>query len=152
MLKPSWLNKLLGLIVFLCAATASQAQFRQQFLTRQYQVDSLTLAPISQAATFRSESLKANLFAADSWIGSDKVKHFSVSFLLVMATKVSTKSGLHFDRTASNTAAVGLATFIGFGKELFDDQKPANFFSLKDLLFDALGILCASVLLQVLPY
>ncbi len=92
------------------------------------------------------------LHEMDMWLGTDKVKHFSASLLLVALGKIGSRELLRFDRTASNTSAVGSALLIGFVKEVIDDLSPSNIFSVKDLVADLLGIAFGLFLLLLTGY
>ncbi len=117
----------------------------------QYRV---SLSPFANAQPTRhaQNDVKQSIHAADKWLASDKVKHFSVSCLLVMLGKIGSKEVLNFDRAASSTSAVGSALLIGFVKEVIDDLNPNNIFSLKDLAADLLGIALAILLLSLIAY
>jgi len=113
-----------------------------------------SLSPFAHAQPVKHalNDSKQSLHEADKWLASDKVKHFSVSCLLVIAGKIGSKEVLKFDRTASSTSAVGSALLIGFVKEVIDDLNPNNIFSLKDLAADLLGIALALLLLSLTAY
>lgn len=115
-----------------------------------------SLLPISASARHTAMShdhiSKERLYETDKWFASDKVKHSSVSFLLVVLGKIGSKELLKFDRAASSTSAVGSALLIGFAKEVIDDLNPNNIFSLKDLAADLLGIVLAILLLSLTTY
>jgi uncharacterized protein YfiM (DUF2279 family) len=120
-------------------------------LQAQYRV-SLSPFAHAQPVSHAQNDVKQSLHAADKWFASDKVKHFSVSCLLVIAGKIGSKEVLNFDRAASSTSAVGSALLIGFVKEVIDDLNPNNIFSLKDLAADLLGIALAISLLSLTAY
>ncbi len=120
-------------------------------LHAQYRV-SLSPFANSQPVAYALNDSKQSLYEADKWVASDKVKHFSVSCLLVIAGKIGSKEVLNFDRAASSTSAVGSALLIGFVKEVIDDLNPNNIFSLKDLAADLLGIALAILLLSLTAY
>jgi len=120
-------------------------------LPAQYRVSLSPFSNAPQAKPLMSDS-KQSLYEADKWFASDKVKHFSVSCLLVIAGKIGSKEVLNFDRAASSTSAVGSALLIGFAKEVIDDLNPNNIFSLKDLAADLLGIALALLLLSLTAY
>ncbi len=114
----------------------------------------LSLSPFAHAQPVRlaQHDVKQSIHKADKWFASDKVKHFSVSCLLVIAGKIGSKEVLNFDRGASSTSAVGSALLVGFVKEVIDDLNPNNIFSLKDLAADLLGIAFALLLLSLTAY
>ncbi len=125
------------------------AQYRQSLAPTFVSRNALHMAGDSQVP---KEGSKERLYEADKWLGSDKVKHFGASFLLVVLGKVGSKEILNFDRAASSTSAVGSALLIGFVKEVIDDLNPNNIFSLKDLVADLLGIGLAVLLLSLTTY
>lgn len=126
----------------------------QEPLHAQYRQSLLPLLDSSQPrhAFSKVELSKEWLYEADEWLGSDKVKHFGASFLLVVLGKVGSKEVLKFDRAASSISAVGSALLIGFAKEVIDDLNSKNIFSLKDLVADLLGIALAVLLLSLTTY
>lgn len=122
-------------------------------LNAQYRKSLLPISASARHATMSHDHIsKERLYETDKWFASDKVKHFSASFLLVVLGKIGSKELLKFDRAASSTSAVGSALLIGFAKEVIDDLNPNNIFSLKDLAADLLGIMLAILLLSLTTY
>ncbi|MFN3561594.1 MAG: hypothetical protein ACK4XY_09825 [Chloroherpetonaceae bacterium] len=121
-------------------------------LHAQYRKSLLPISASRHTAMSYDHISKERLYETDKWFASDKVKHFSASFLLVVLGKIGSKELLKFDRAASSTSAVGSALLIGFAKEVIDDLNPNNIFSLKDLAADLLGIVLAILLLSLTPY
>lgn len=120
-------------------------------LNAQHRISLSPLAAVARESNARDES-KERLYETDKWLASDKVKHFSVSFALVLLAKVAAKEGLKFDRAASTASAVGSTLLVGFVKEVIDDLNPNNLFSLKDLAADLLGIALALLILSLTGY
>lgn len=117
----------------------------------------VSLAPFPNApkSERRIETLDARKQAirdADKWLASDKAKHLSLSFALVLIAKAGAKEGMNFDRAASSASAAGATLLAGFAKEVIDDLNPNNIFSLKDLAADLLGVLLALALLSMVGY
>lgn len=127
---------------------------RQESLNAQYRQSLLPvfISSSSTATVGKVQTSKERLYKADKWLGSDKVKHFGASFLLVVLGKVGSRELLKFDRAASSTNAVGSALLVGFVKEVFDDLNPNNIFSLKDLVADLFGIALAFFMLSLTGY
>jgi len=73
----------------------------------------------------------------DTWLGSDKVKHFFMSAFI----ESMTFSGLQAVGAHRNTAfagAVGTTAAFGIGREIHD-KKTKGLFSFGDLTWDAIG-------------
>ena len=90
--------------------------------------------------------LALQLRVADPWFGTDKLKHFFLSFFVqsvaystLRATNVGHQSSLH----GSGALAIG----VGLGKELVDRRR-TGLFSPRDLTWDAAGVGAASLLLE----
>lgn len=81
----------------------------------------------------------------DEWIGNDKLRHF----LMSMAVTQFAYGGLRTADMEDDLAlpiAIGVAAATGVGKELHDVRNEGPF-SLKDLAWDAAGIIAAGLLL-----
>lgn len=142
-------------IIVLLVSTLVGLSLESAPLNAQYRVSLLPIlesSPCQHALRRIDDGSKERLYDADKWLGSDKVKHFSASFLLVVLGKMGSKEVLKFDRAASSTSAVGTALLVGFVKEVVDDLNPNNIFSLKDLVADLLGIALAVLLLSLTGY
>jgi uncharacterized protein YfiM (DUF2279 family) len=76
-------------------------------------------------------------YAGDRWYGEDKVKHLAISGAITGMAYGGSRIVL--ERDASAGAAVGAAAIAGLLREVHDYRlgKP---FSVKDLFWDALGI------------
>lgn len=84
--------------------------------------------------------------SGDHWLGADKAKHF---FMAAFVQSVSF-SGLRLAGLNRNSALIGatIATSaVSVGKELYDARTGGDP-SLKDLAWDAGGIVASSVLLH----
>ena len=82
----------------------------------------------------------------DSWFGADKAKHF---FMAAFVQSVSF-SGLRLVGLGRNTALIGATvatSAVSVGKELYDARTGGDP-SLKDLAWDAGGIVASSALLH----
>lgn len=74
---------------------------------------------------------------ADPIFGVDKVKHFFIAGFV----ETLTFGGLEAagaNRSASRAAAIGTAAAVSFGREIHD-RRTKGVFSVKDLVWDALG-------------
>ena len=77
--------------------------------------------------------------AADSWLGEDKGKHFVASAVItVMAGSAARTAGL--DAGTSHIAGAAVATGAGVAKEIRDHRQPGNFFSVRDLAWNLVGV------------
>ena len=72
----------------------------------------------------------------DSWLGSDKIKHFSGSFLLTIFSHSLLNNDYQFKKELSATIVLG----VGLSKEIIDSKKKNNFFSIKDLVANITGV------------
>lgn len=73
----------------------------------------------------------------DAWLGEDKIQHFATSAALAGFAYGVARNGLEHD--ASMIAAAGVAAVAGVLKEVHD-RRIGRPFSLRDLVWDALGI------------
>ena len=83
----------------------------------------------------------------DSWFGIDKIKHFfisafieSVSYSALQAARVKHRPAL--------AGAIGVTAAFGVAREIHDQRTPGNWFSYKDLAWDALGATAGVVVLS----
>ena len=82
----------------------------------------------------------------DSWFGADKIKHFFMSAFIESLTFSGLQAaGAH--RNAAFAGAVGVTAAFGIGKE-FHDKRKGEFFSIRDLTWDAAGAGAAVVMLK----
>ncbi len=82
----------------------------------------------------------------DRWFGSDKAKHFFMSaFVESGAFSALRLTGMH--RTPALNSAIGIATGVGVGKEVYDAFSGGDP-SLKDVTWDVAGIAAAGVVLH----
>lgn len=78
---------------------------------------------------------------SDSWLGPDKIKHFTISYVLTVAGTVVIKR-----ETTSPQPEIPAATgviLLGIGKEVKDGFTPGNHFCFKDLIWDVAGLALA---------
>ena len=77
--------------------------------------------------------------ARDSWFGIDKIKHFFISAFIESVT-YSALQAAHVNRRPALAGAIGVSAAIGVAREIHDKRTPGNWFSYRDLTWDALGI------------
>ena len=80
----------------------------------------------------------------DRWLGEDKFKHLAFSYLITVGTFGATR--LAADHDASVTVATVAGAAAGIGKEIYDARRQGP--SLRDLLWDALGVAAAVLIAQ----
>ena len=76
----------------------------------------------------------------DPWLAYDKVLHFGISCSLVLSTQYVLENTLDIDRETALPAGVTVSAANGVVKEYWD-KKMGSFFSRRDLIADAAGIL-----------
>ena len=76
----------------------------------------------------------------DPWLAYDKVLHFGISCSLVLSTQYVLENILDIDRKSAIPAGVTVSAANGVIKEYWD-KKTGSFFSRRDLIADAAGIL-----------
>ncbi len=76
----------------------------------------------------------------DSFLSEDKAKHFLASSFLTGS--ISYIAAVNPNVKSERPLVVGCSITLGFGilKEIYDATKPDNRFSVKDLIWDVLGI------------
>ena len=76
----------------------------------------------------------------DPWLAYDKVLHFGISCSLVLSTQYVLENTLNIDRETALPAGITVSAANGVIKEYWD-KKTGSFFSRRDLIADAAGIL-----------
>lgn len=94
----------------------------------------------------RDDRLLPGLPAADAWLGSDKFRHFWMSYAVTAAGFAAARAAGQ-DSDAALAGGITVSAAAGIGKELFD-RRHYGLFSVRDLLVDALGISAAYFLLR----
>ena len=99
----------------------------------------LTIAPLAARAQARPKP-------ADPVFGVDKVKHFfivgfveSMSFASLQAAGSS--------RSTAKAGAIAAATIVSFGREIHD-RRTKGLFSVRDLVWDAIGASAALIVIN----
>jgi uncharacterized protein YfiM (DUF2279 family) len=83
---------------------------------------------------------------ADAWLGSDKFRHFWMSYATAAFTFAGARAA-GLDADAALMVALPAAGAAGVGKEV-RDRRRGGIFSVRDLVADALGIGAAYFLLR----
>ncbi|MFQ6607874.1 MAG: hypothetical protein ACE5EE_04970 [Fidelibacterota bacterium] len=87
----------------------------------------------------------------DPWFGYDKVQHFTFSFLWVLSCQYVTENKFDLTEEDAIPISVGSGVTLGLLKEIHDDRKRHNQFSIRDLIADGAGILCGVMIIKGLP-
>jgi putative lipoprotein len=83
----------------------------------------------------------------DSWFGIDKIKHFFMS-AFIESVSYSALQAAHANHRSALAGAIGVTAAFGVGKEIHDYLNPHNYFSRRDLSWDAIGAGAGLVLLS----
>ena len=83
----------------------------------------------------------------DQWLEKDKLKHFFVSFYSASFANWYAYHYYGLSRNQSRRAGIAVSLSLGIFKEIFDKKRQRKF-SWKDMIFNLLGALSASILLQ----
>ncbi|HEX2723443.1 MAG TPA: hypothetical protein VHM24_11020 [Gemmatimonadaceae bacterium] len=73
----------------------------------------------------------------DAWFGPDKVKHFLIAGF-VESVAFAGAQGAGANRNVAKSAALAAVTAASFGRE-FHDRRTKRLFSIRDLVWDAMG-------------
>jgi uncharacterized protein YfiM (DUF2279 family) len=86
----------------------------------------------------------------DKWFSKDKYQHFTISAFYTLGS--ATILNRHFESSQGSAIAIGAGFTIslGLGKELADKRKPTETSSIKDLIWDAAGVLTGMALAGLL--
>jgi uncharacterized protein YfiM (DUF2279 family) len=83
---------------------------------------------------------------ADAWFGSDKFRHFWMSYATTAFAFAAGRAAGQ-DTDAALWVAVPVAGAAGLGKEIYD-RRTGGIFSVRDLVADALGVAAGYFLLR----
>lgn len=83
---------------------------------------------------------------SDPWFGDDKLLHFAGSMMLYTGSYLLQSEFCGLRKPVMNSA--GLTFTAGFGKEIYDQSRPPNFFSWKDMLWNCAGIGAGLILIK----
>lgn len=87
-------------------------------------------------ATYR-EAIPSASTRKDEWFAKDKLKHFSASFLIGVATYSAARWG-NASKDGASIIGFSLSSTCGIAKEINDEVRRDNW-SYKDLLWDFIG-------------
>ena len=76
----------------------------------------------------------------DRWFTADKLKHFVFSAHLTLLSYKVVLDSYHNTPASSRAVSFGMVLSLGLSKEAWDNQKPKDKFSYKDLVADGCGI------------
>jgi uncharacterized protein YfiM (DUF2279 family) len=93
----------------------------------------------------RSHRLHPHASQRDDWIAEDKARHFLLSFAVTGYAFAGARA-IGVDRDAALPLSILAAGLAGLGKELYDRRRGWGF-SVRDLAWDAAGILAAVVVI-----
>ncbi|MBL7978671.1 MAG: hypothetical protein JNN12_10050 [Bacteroidetes Order II. Incertae sedis bacterium] len=86
----------------------------------------------------------------DPWLGFDKVQHLVFSYLLVLGNQYVLVNKMTFSETEALKFSVGSTAMIGLFKEIYDlKRSKSRYFSKRDLVADAAGILLAVGVIRI---
>jgi putative lipoprotein len=74
----------------------------------------------------------------DPWFGIDKIKHFFMS-AFIESVSYSALQAMRVNHRVAMGGAIGITLGFGLAREIHDQRKPGNIFSIRDLTWDALG-------------
>ena len=81
----------------------------------------------------------------DAWFAMDKLKHFTFSFLWTVGTQYALEDKFMLSEKQALPFSVGSSVAVGATKEFYDlHYGPTQYFSRRDLVVDAAGILTAA--------
>lgn len=102
----------------------------------------------SQRIGLRSETafppIAFNAPPRDPWLGFDKVQHLTVSFLWTLGTQYALVNKVSLRERQALPFSIGSSAIAGVGKEWYDLHHGRRYFSRRDLVADAIGILLAT--------
>lgn len=99
----------------------------------------LMAAPIALDAQARAKP-------ADPIFGVDKVKHFFMAGFVESMTFASLQAA-GSNRSAARTGGIAAAAVVSFGREIHD-RRTKGLFSVRDLIWDAIGASAALVVIN----
>ena len=104
----------------------------------------LILISISFSEPVKKDSTKIE----DEWLAFDKVQHFTFSFLWTLSSQYVLVNNMNMYEEDALPFSVVSSLSAGLMKETSDMKKPKGYFSKKDLVANALGILLAVVVIN----
>ena len=83
----------------------------------------------------------------DKWIAVDKLQHFSYSCLISLGCQYVLVNKINKSETSSLPLSSGLSFGAGLLKELNDNKGAKGYFSIKDMVANAAGIIVAAIII-----
>ncbi|PSQ99474.1 MAG: hypothetical protein BRD48_04165 [Bacteroidetes bacterium QS_9_68_14] len=100
---------------------------------------SATRSAVAARALAGRDSLRQR---ADRWLAMDKAKHAGSSFLLVLGGQYVFEQKATLEQGPALALSLSTGAAVGLTKEVYDRYAgPARYFSARDLVADALGLL-----------
>jgi len=113
------------------------------FLTNPNATSNLNQTPSVDRIRFRQSAFGGKdtiKMIPDKWFALDKVYHFLVSFSLVGSGYHLLANRIGMKESYATSASIGGTLALGISKEIFDNSRPDDRFSYRDLIYDILGI------------
>ena len=93
------------------------------------------------------DSSPDSIHVQDDWLGSDKIRHITFSFLLVLSTQYVAVNKFNLNEQEAFPVSLMSTASIGLLKEIRDGKKPGNHFCQRDLIANGIGLFLASVVM-----
>jgi len=84
----------------------------------------------------------------DKWLAFDKVQHFTFSFLWTLSSQYVLLNNMNMYEQDALRYSVVSSLSAGIMKETYDMKQPNGYFSNKDMVANALGILLAVMIIN----
>ena len=84
----------------------------------------------------------------DKWLAFDKVQHFTFSFLWTLSSQYVLLNNMNMYEQDALRCSVVSSLSGGIMKETYDMKQPNGYFSNKDMVANALGILLAVMIIN----
>ena len=84
----------------------------------------------------------------DKWLAFDKVQHFTFSFLWTLSSQYVLLNNMNMYEQDALRCSVVSSLSAGITKETYDMKHPNGYFSNKDMVANALGILLAVMIIN----
>ncbi len=85
----------------------------------------------------------------DPWLAFDKAQHAAFSFFWTLGSQYALVNKLDFSERGALPLSVGMSAAVGLAKEYYDWRVRTGYFSRRDLVADAAGILLAVGLISL---
>jgi uncharacterized protein YfiM (DUF2279 family) len=104
------------------------------------------IAPIAIPEAPAEIGIRQEQARVDAWFAQDKVRHFFTSYAAA-AFIFGAATAADLDSDTGMAVSIGTAGVLGVGKEVHDRRR-GGWFSVRDLVADALGLAAAYVTLR----